>query len=175
MLSKKMEDALNQQINAEMYSAYLYFSMSAYFTSLNLDGFANWTKVQAQEEMTHAVRFYNFVNQSGGRPIMKTIDAPPSEWPSPLEVMKNVLAHERKVTGLINDLTALAESEKDYASRAELQFFITEQVEEEANADAIVKKLTLIKDSTDALFMIDRELATRVFVMPVWLSGKAGT
>lgn len=170
MLSDKMCEALNKQINAEIYSAYLYFSMSAYFTAKSLTGCANWTKVQAQEEMTHALRFYNYVNAGGGRANMRAIDEPPAEWESPLAVFENVAAHERKVTGLINDLAALATELKDFATLAEMQWFITEQVEEESNAAEIIQKLKLMEGAPGGLFMIDRELATRVFVMPVWLT-----
>ena len=171
MLSDKMREALNQQINAELYSAYLYFSMAAYFEAKNLSGCASWMKVQAQEEMTHAVRFYNYVNNAGGQATMLPIEGPPAEWDSPLAVFEAVYAHEQKVTGLINDLVTLANEEKDYATLAELQWFVTEQVEEEASADAVVQKLKLMQGAPGGLFMLDRELAPRVFTMPAWLNG----
>ena len=171
MLSDKMRDALNQQINAEIYSAYLYFSMAAYFEAKSLEGCANWMKVQAQEEMTHAVRFYNYLNNAAGRVTMLPIEGPPTEWDSPLAVFEAVYVHEEKVTGLINDLVALANEEKDYATLAELQWFVTEQVEEEASADAVVQKLKLMQGAPGGLFMLDRELAPRVFTMPAWLNG----
>jgi len=174
MLSDKMAEALNQQVNAELYSAYLYFSMSAHFTAKNLNGFANWTKVQAQEEMTHAMRLYNYLNDAGGRATMLAIDAPPAEWDSPLAVFEAVYAHEQKVTGLINDLMTLANGLKDYATAAELQWFVTEQVEEEASADDVVQKLKLVEGAPGGLFLLDQELAQRVFTMPVWLQGGAG-
>lgn len=174
MLSKKLAEALNKQINAEFYSAYLYFSMASFFMSKSLLGFANWTKVQAQEEMTHAVRFYNFVTNSGGRVLLEAIDGPPAEWKSPLEVFREIYKHEVKVTGMIHTLMTLATEEKSYPAMVELQWFVTEQVEEEANADEIVRKLELMEGAPGGLFMIDQELAQRVFVMPVWLTGGQG-
>ena len=171
MLSDKMREALNQQINAELYSAYMYFSMAAFFEAQSLNGCASWMKVQAQEEMTHAVRFYNYVNNAGGQATMLPIEGPPAEWDSPLAVFEAVYAHEQKVTGLINDLVTLANEEKDYATLAELQWFVTEQVEEEASADAVVQKLKLMQGAPGGLFMLDRELAPRVFTMPAWLNG----
>ncbi|HEO70683.1 MAG TPA: ferritin [Candidatus Hydrogenedentes bacterium] len=172
MLSDKMLEALNKQVNAEMYSAYLYFSMSSYLASVSLNGFANWARVQAQEEMTHAMRFYNYINETGGRATMLAIDAPQAEWDGPLAVAEDVLEHEKKVTSLINDLMTLAIKEQDYATQAELQWFISEQVEEEASADEIVQKLKLVENTAGGLFMIDRELGQRTFTMPVWLSGE---
>lgn len=161
MLSKKMEDALNEQINAETYSAYLYWSMAAYFDSINLSGFAGWMRAQAQEEMSHAVKFYGFVNERGGRVKLAAIEAPPTEWDSPVAVFQATLDHERKVTGLINNLVDMAISEKDHAANAFLQWFVTEQVEEEATADDILRKLTLAGDAPGALLMMDRGLGAR--------------
>lgn len=166
MISEKMQKAVNAQINAELYSAYLYLSMSAYFQSLNLPGFANWMSVQNQEETFHAMKMYDFVNERGGRVILQPIEGPPAEWPTPLAVFENVLKHEQKVTGLINNLVNLAVEEKDHATQIFLHWFVTEQVEEEANADAIVRKLKLVKDSPEGLFMMDAELAQRVFTPP---------
>jgi ferritin len=174
MLSKKLAEALNKQINAEFYSAYLYYSMSSYFTSKSLRGFANWTTVQAQEEMTHAIRLYNYVNNSGGRALMQAIEAPPTEWKSPLEVFREIYKHEVKVTGMIHKLLTLATEEKSYPTMVELQWFVTEQVEEEASADEIVRKLELMEGAPGGLFMIDQQLAQRVFVMPPWLGGGQG-
>ncbi len=166
MLTERMEEALNQQVNAEMYSSYLYLSMSAYFESINLKGFANWMKVQAQEELLHAMKIYDFINERGGRVKLTAIDAPPTEWDSPLAAFEAVYEHECKVSGLINDLVNLALEEKDHASHIFLQWFVTEQVEEEASADEIVQKLKLMGDARGGLFMLDRELGQRSFTMP---------
>lgn len=166
MLNKKIEEALNSQINAEMYSSYLYLSMSAYFESTGLSGFANWMRAQAQEELMHAMKFYDYVNERGGRVILGPIEAPLSEWESPLATFEATYEHEQKVTGLINDLVNLAMEEKDHATNTFLQWFVTEQVEEEASASEIVNKLKLIGDAPGGLFMLDRELGTRVLTMP---------
>jgi ferritin len=166
MISKKMEKALNAQINAELYSAYLYLSMNSYFQSVNLQGFANWMRVQALEEMTHADKFYKFVIDRGGRVIFDTIEKPPAKWDSPIAVFGDIYQHERKVTGLIYSLVDLAIREKDHATNAMLQWFVNEQVEEETNADAIVAQLKLIGDNGHGILMLDRELAQRVFTPP---------
>jgi ferritin len=166
MLNPTMEQALNKQLNAELYSAYLYLSMAAYFYSLNLNGFANWMTVQNQEETMHAMKFYNFINERGGRIKLEQIDTPPTEWPSPLNVFEETLKHEEKVTSLINNLVDLAIAERDHAANAFLQWFITEQVEEEASANDIIQNLKLAGNDPHALFMLDRELGTRVFTPP---------
>ncbi|MCJ7692788.1 MAG: ferritin [Sedimentisphaerales bacterium] len=166
MLSKKMNDALNEQINAEFYSAYLYLSMEAYFESVNLPGFAKWMRAQIQEESVHALKLYDFVNERGGRVLLKTIEGPATEWSSPLAAFKAAYAHEQKVTDLINSLVNLAVEEKDRATNSFLQWFVNEQVEEEASADAVVQQLKMVKDSAEGKFMIDRELGQRVFVPP---------
>ncbi len=166
MISKKIQDALNDQINAELYSAYLYLSMQAYFESVNLSGFANWMKVQTQEELTHAMKMYGFVNERSGRVVLGVIEAPPTEWDSPLAVFEAAYSHEQLVTGRINDLVNLAIEEKDHATNAFLQWFVDEQVEEEASADAVVQNLRMAQDAPGALFMIDRELGQRVFTPP---------
>jgi ferritin len=173
MINKKMEDALNKQINAELYSAYLYLSMAAYFESVNLSGFANWMRIQVQEESAHAMKLYDFVNERGGRVTLKQIDAPPAKWKSALGVFEATLKHEQKVTGLINDLVYLARDEKDYASEIFLQWFVNEQVEEEKNANDIVGKLKLIKASPEALYLMDKEMAQRVFTPPAAAEGGA--
>ncbi len=165
-MKKKIEKAINSQINAELYSSYLYLSMSSYFSSINFDGFASWMQVQAQEELVHAMKFYNYVGERGGRVILTVIEAPPAEWDSPLAVFEHVYAHEQKVTGLINDLVDLAIAENDHATTAFLQWFITEQVEEESSADQIVQKLTLVKDQGSGLLMLDQELGKRAFTPP---------
>jgi ferritin len=167
MLSPKITDALNGQINAEIYSAYLYMSMATWFEEKQLPGFANWMRVQVKEEMTHALRFHNFVNDRGARVTLSAIDGPPTDWDSPLAVFEATLKHEQKVTGLINDLMALAVAEKDFASQGMLQWFVDEQVEEEANATDLVGKLTLMQDAPGGLFMLDKDLAARVFTPPV--------
>lgn len=166
MISKKIEEALNGQVNAELYSAYLYLSMESYFKSLNLDGFANWMRVQTQEEMVHAMKIYNFIDDRGGRVTLKPIEGPPIQWDSPRAVFEAAYAHEQKVTGLINGLVDLAIKEKDHATNTFLQWFVNEQVEEEASADAIVQQLKMMEDAPGGLFMLDRELAQRVFTPP---------
>lgn len=166
MLSKKMQEALNRQMNAELYSSYLYLSMSAYFESTGLGGFANWMRAQAQEELMHAMKFYDYVNERGGRVIVGAIEAPPSEWDGPLAVFEATYEHEQKVTSLINDLVNLAIEEKDHATNGFLQWFVTEQVEEEASHREIVNKLKLMGDARGGLFVLDRELGMRVFTMP---------
>jgi ferritin len=161
MLSEKMQEALNGQINAETYSAYLYLSMSAYLESINLPGFAAWMRVQASEEMKHAMKFYEHITERRGRVTLKAVAAPPKEWSSPLNVFEDVFKHEQKVTGLIHDLVKLAGAEGDHAAGAFLQWFVTEQVEEEASADAVLQKLKLVGDSPGPLFMLDHELGRR--------------
>jgi ferritin len=166
MLSEKMQEALNKQVNAELYSAYLYLSMAAYYYSINLNGFANWMKVQNQEETVHAMKFYQFINERGGMIWLDAIAQPPTTWSTPLEVFEETLKHEEKVTGLINNLVDLAMAERDHATNAFLQWFITEQVEEEASANEVIQNLKLAGNDPHALFMLDRELGTRVFTPP---------
>ena len=173
MISKKMEEALNGQVNAEMYSAYLYLSMESYFKSLNLNGFANWMRAQTQEEMMHAMKIYDFINERGGRIILKAIDGPPTEWDSPLGVFEAVYAHEQKVTGLINELVDLAIKEKDHATNTFLQWFVNEQVEEESSADEAVQQLKMMGNAPGGMFMLDRELGQRVFTPPATAEGGA--
>jgi ferritin len=165
-MNTKIQDALNAQINAEIYSSYLYLSMSAYFESQNLAGMANWMRNQAQEEMIHAMKFFGFVNEREGRVLLTQVDGPETEWNSPLDVFENALAHEKKVTGLINDLVDLSLAEKDHAANIFLQWFVTEQVEEEATASSIVDKLKLIGDNPVALYMLDGELGQRTAPAP---------
>ena len=166
MISKKIEKALNKQINAELYSAYLYLSMVAYFESVNLPGFANWMKVQTQEELMHAMKIYDFVNERGGRVVLKAIEAPPTEWDSPLDAFEATYKHEQKVTGLINNLVNLAIEEKDHATNSFLQWFVNEQVEEESSVDNVAQKLKMVEKSPGGVFMIDSELGQRVFTPP---------
>ncbi len=166
MLKDKMLKALNEQINAEMYSSYLYLAMEAYFQSISLTGFAAWMRSQVQEELFHAMKFYDFVFERGGLVTLQTIKKPDSSWKSPLDAFKNVLKHEEHVTSLINDLVDLSMAEKDHATLNFLQWFVAEQVEEEATAGEIVDKLKLIKNDTSGLFMMDAELGKRVFAPP---------
>ncbi len=164
MLSKKIEDALNQQINAEIYSAYLYLSMSAYFENKSLSGLANWMYVQYQEEMSHAMKFYRYINSRGAKVILKEIKAPQNTWKDSVDIFTNVLNHERHVTSLINSLVDLAIQEKDHATNNMLQWFVAEQVEEEATAEEILEKMKRLSDSKNGLYLIDKELSARVFI-----------
>jgi len=166
MISKKMEAALNDQINAELYSAYLYLSMVAYFESVNLPGFATWMRVQTQEEVMHAMKMYDYINERGGRVILKAIDEPQAKWKSPLAAFEAAYKHEQLVTGRINDLLDLAIKEKDHAANTFLQWFVNEQVEEETSADAVVQQLKMAEGAPGAMFMIDREMGQRVFTPP---------
>ncbi|HUW20738.1 MAG TPA: ferritin [Sedimentisphaerales bacterium] len=166
MIGKKMQEALNKQINAELYSAYLYLSMEAFFQSLNLPGFANWMRIQTQEELVHGLKIYDYVNKRGGRVTLKAIADPPVKWNSPLAAFEAVYKHEQKVTGLINDLVNLAIEQKDHAAQIFLEWFVSEQVEEEKSADEIVQKLKLMADAPGAIYMLDNEMARRVFNAP---------
>lgn len=163
MLNTKIEKAINDQINAEMYSAYLYLSMSAYFERMNLPGFAKWTYVQYLEETTHALKFFKYVNERGGNVRLTAIKEPPTEWKSPMDVYDNIYKHEQLVTSLINNIMDISIQEKDHATNNLLQWYVAEQVEEEANAQLILGHLKRTGDSKDGLFMIDKELSTRVF------------
>ncbi|MEJ2031872.1 MAG: ferritin [Deltaproteobacteria bacterium] len=166
MLNKKTEKALNAQINAEFYSAYLYLAMEAHFAAEGLPGFATWMRMQTQEEMFHAMKMYDFVHERGGRVTLDAVAQPPAKWKSPLDVFENVLAHEQKVTGLINGLVDLALAEKDHATNIFLQWFVSEQVEEEASAGEVLQKLKLIGKDANGLFVLDGELGQRVFTPP---------
>lgn len=167
MIGKKMVDAINEQINAELYSSYLYLSMAAHFDSINLKGFENWMRVQAQEEDFHAKKFFDYLLSRQGRVHLKAIAEPPTSWKSPLDAFQATYKHETVVTSLINKLATLALKEDDHATSVLLHWFINEQVEEESNADALVQKLKMIGDNSSALFLVDQELAARVFVPPV--------
>ena len=166
MINSKIQDSFNKQINSETYSAYLYLSMAAYFSSINLPGFANWMRCQAQEELIHAVKFFDFINERGGEVTLTAIDGPPTRWDSPLHAFEEAYKHEQKVTALINGLVDLAISERDHASSTFLQWFVNEQVEEEASTYDVVQRLKLAGDQGGGMFMIDRELAARTFVYP---------
>ncbi|MBL8063897.1 MAG: ferritin [Anaerolineales bacterium] len=161
MIGKAMQEAMNEQINKELFSSYLYLSMAAYFEEKNLPGFANWMYIQSDEEREHAMKFYHFIVERGGRVTLKAIDAPKTEWTSSLEVAEEVAAHEAKVTASIYSLYELARKEKDYPAEVMLQWFITEQVEEEKNAAEIVANLKLIEERGTAVLMLDHRLAKR--------------
>jgi len=161
MIGAKMEAAINKQINAELYSGYLYPSMAAYFESQNLKGMAHWMEVQAGEEQGHAMRFYNFLNERGGRVKLQAIEQPKTDWKSPLAAFEEAYAHEQKVTAMIESLVDLASSEQDKAAFAMLQWFVSEQVEEEASTSEIAQKLKMVKESGHGVFMIDQALGRR--------------
>lgn len=171
MLNEKMEEALNDQLNWEFFSAYLYASMSAYFSGVGLSGFANWMRVQALEELTHAGKFFDFIGQRGGKVRLASIAQPPWTWASPLEAFEDALAHEQKVTSRINALVETAREQRDHASEIFLQWFVTEQVEEETSVTEVIQKLRLVGDHPASLFHLDVSLGSRVFVMP---AGKTG-
>ena len=166
MLNKEIADALNSQMNFEMYSANIYMSMATWFDARNLVGFANWMKVQYSEEMFHFTKFYNYINERGGRVLLSGMDAPETEWDSPLAAFENALAHEMIVTGRINDLVIQATEAKDHATVNFLQWFVGEQVEEEASVDGVIQQLKLMEGAPGGLFMLDRELGQRVFTPP---------
>ena len=161
MINAKVQDAMNKQINAEIYSAYLYLAMAAYLDDSNLMGMGNWMKVQAQEEVTHAMKFYKHIVDRGGRVTLIAIEAPPKDWKSILNVFEDAYAHECHVSALIHGLVDLAQAEKDHAALPLLQWFVSEQVEEEANTNEIVQRLKLIGESKNGIFMLDRLLGER--------------
>lgn len=161
MLSKKVQGAINEQIKNELYSAYLYLSMAAYNEAANLPGVAHWMRLQSQEEVAHAMRLFDFVNERGGRVVLHAIDQPPVEFESPLDVFEKTLEHERKVTAMIHNLYELALEENDYPTQVMLHWFIEEQVEEEDNASQIVETLKMAGDHGNALIMLDRALGQR--------------
>lgn len=161
MLNKTVQDTINEQIKNELYSAYLYLSMSAYFEAQTLPGFAHWMRLQANEEVAHAMKFFEYVNDRGGRVLLKAIDQPPAEWKSSLEAFEQVLEHEKKVTALINHLYEVALKENDYATQVMLHWFITEQVEEEKHASEIVDELKRIEAHEHAVLLLDKKLGKR--------------
>ena len=166
MLNKRLEVELNNQLNAELYSAYLYLSMSASLASKNLSGFSNWMKVQFEEEQFHALKLYNYIIDRGGKVTLTEIEAPKTEWTDILDVFRDVLAHEEKVTSLINELVNIAMEEKDHATVSFLQWFVTEQVEEEATVSDLLDQLKLVEGKGSGLFILDREAKQRVFTPP---------
>lgn len=167
MINPRLEEAINNQINAELYSAYLYLSMAAYFEDANLPGFANWMRVQFEEEQFHGMRFLNYLVERGGRVKLEAIEKPRFEWNSVLEVFEETLEHEKHVTALINNIADIAEEEKDRATRNLLIWFIDEQVEEEGAAEKIINELKMIGGEGHGMLMLDREFAARTFVPPV--------
>lgn len=166
MISKKMQDAINEQINRELFSEYLYISMQAWFANQNLDGMATWMDAQGKEERFHAMKFYNYLIERGGKVILKAIDKPATDFGNPLKAFSEALKHEQFISKSINELMDLAIKEKDHASRSFLQWFVDEQVEEEASADKIVQKLKMVGDHSHGIFMVDNELGTRVYTPP---------
>ena len=173
MLNSKIEEALNAQINAEMWSAYFSLSMSAWCAQAGKPGMANWFEVQFREEQDHARIFFNYVLQRGGKVTLQPIDAVPTEWQSELDVFESTLEHEQKVTSLINNLFALTTQENDYATQSMLKWFIDEQVEEEENVRNIIDNLRMLNGNGYGLFMIDKELAARVYTQAAPLAGNA--
>ena len=166
MIKQTLQDALNNQINAELYSSYLYLAMSAYFEDQDLPGMANWMRIQAQEELIHVGKFFSYINDRDGRVMLKPIAGPPSEWGSPVEAFQAGYEHECKVTRLVGELVELAKKESDHSTENFLQWFVSEQVEEEATAKGIVGQLKLIGDNGYGLYAVDQELASRVFTPP---------
>lgn len=171
MFSDRMQTALNAQVNAELYSSYLYTAMGMYFESIDMRGAAGWMRVQTLEEMVHAEKFMTFINDRGGRVILEAIEKPTAEWSSCLAAFEAALEHEKKVSSLINGLVSLAREENDHMTDNFLQWFVAEQVEEEASAGEVVRKLRLIGGSGGGTFMVDNELGTRVFTPPAAAQG----
>lgn len=161
MLANEVENALNKQLNAEIYSSYLYVSMAAQCKADDLDGFAAWLETQAQEEMTHAAKFYNFIIQRGGRVKLAGIEGPQIEWETPLAIFEDTLAHEQKVSAMINNLMDIAIAQKDHATQIFLQWFVTEQVEEEESVGMVLGKIRRVKDSAQGMYLLDQELGQR--------------
>jgi ferritin len=161
LLSPKVEEAMNDQLQVELQSAYVYLGMAAYCESISLEGFAKWLHKQTEEEYAHAMRFYNYINDRQGRVVLQSLDSPPAEYPSPLAVFEKALEHERSVTARIDDLYELVNNERDFASQAWLDWFVTEQVEEEKTVGQIVDQLKMIGDRGDGLYILDKELGSR--------------
>ena len=161
MLNPKIQDAINEQIKNELYSSYLYLSMASYFESVTLPGFAHWMHVQSEEEREHAMKFYEYVHDRGGRVLLQAIPEPPISWNTTLELFQEVLEHEKQVTAMINNLYKVALEEHDYASQVMLQWFITEQVEEEKNASEIIEHLKMIDEHRTAILQLDHHVGKR--------------
>jgi ferritin len=161
MISKTVETALNKQVNRELYSAYLYLSMSAYCETANLKGFAKWLRVQAGEERGHAMKIYDYILARGGKVTLDAIEAPKAKWDSAGKVFEEVYAHEQKVTGMIHALVELAQKEKDHATFEMLQWFVKEQVEEEEQSGEILSQIRMLGDVVGHLFWLDHQLGKR--------------
>ena len=172
MLNPRISSAISRQVVDEFASAYLYLGMAAHFEHANLQGFARWMRVQAQEEAAHALILFNFLTDRGGQPALAQVEAPPAGFGTPQEVFKQVKDHERKVSEAINHLADLAVAEKDHATRALLDWFVTEQVEEQAVSGTLHARLKLVNGDPAGLFLLDQELGARTFVMPAPLAGK---
>lgn len=171
MISEKITSALNEQLKWEMYSANLYLAMSAYFSDVGLPGFANWMRIQYREETDHALKFYDFVLSRGGAAKLSAIDEPPSQWANALGAFKMAAAHEAEVTRRINELVHLAKDEHDFATDIFLQWFVTEQIEEEESVKNIIDRLKLVNGEGQGLLMLDAEAGSRVYTPPA--SGNA--
>ena len=167
MISDKMQKELNEQVNKEFYSAYLYLAMSAYCDSMGLPGFGHWMRMQYEEESLHVTKMYDYILNQGGKIHLKTIDEPPQDYGTPLEVFEMTLEHEKEVTGLIHRLMDLALEERDYATQTFLQWYVTEQVEEEANVNDILAPLRMVGNDKSGLMMIDQQLAGRAAPQPL--------
>ena len=167
MMNEKLEKAFNDQINKELYSEYLYMSMYAYFDRQNLQGFKNWMNVQMQEEHAHAMGMFNYLHERGGKVKLQQIEQPETDWNSPVELFEHVLKHEQYVTSLINSLMDVADEVKDRAAVSFLDWYLKEQVEEEANVSKVLKTLKMVCEDKNSLYMFDKELAARVFNPPV--------
>ena len=166
MISKTMNEVINGQINAELYSAYLYLSMSTWFSEKSLSGFAGWMRAQAQEELFHSTKMLDYLLERGGNVELEAIAKPVPDWSTPLEVIEETAAHEAKVTGLINDLVDVALKERDHATNNFLQWFVAEQVEEESSVGDVVEKMKMIGDHSAGMFAMDMEMGKRVFTPP---------
>ena len=160
-MNRQVEEALNEQIHAEFFSFYLYLSVSAFFTTQHLDGFAHWMRIQAQEEFSHAMKLFDYLNERGGTVRLQGLDSPQAEWSSPADAVEAVLDHERHISQRINQLVDLANSAKDHATTVVLHWYVNEQVEEEATADTLFHQVKMLEDSPHGLLMLDRELAGR--------------
>lgn len=166
MLSEKLQDAINDQLNFEFYSGYIYLAMSAWLSSKNLNGMANWMQVQYQEEQIHAMKFFDFIGDRDGQIKLKAIDQPQAEWKSVLDVFEAAYKHEQIVTGRISDLVELALNERDHVTNSLLQWFINEQIEEEASVRDMADQIRMAGNSSESIFMLDREMAQRVLTPP---------
>ena len=160
-MNERMQEAFNGQINEELFSSYVYLSMAAHFEEQNLEGFASWMRQQAQEEVAHAMRLFDHIIRRGGRVALRAIGEPPADFENPLDAFEKALAHERHITGCINNLYGMALEERDYPAQMELQWFIDEQVEEEENTGRVVDQLKLVGDNQSALLILDREMGQR--------------